>query len=91
MSFHFSDFMTLLNAVSAAVHTVEQIMPASAGAAKLDAAIQLVQATAPALKQTADELKPVVNVVVAAAKSVGGTLNSTPVNPIDAALSGVKV
>jgi hypothetical protein len=80
MSFHFADFSALLAAVSAAVHTVEAIMPNSPGVAKADAAVSLVQALAPAIKTTADELKPVISAVCAVAKGPGGSL--APVSPV---------
>lgn len=81
MSLHRIDYLSFLAAISAVVHTVQQVMPQSAGAAKLDAAVSIVNALVPTVIQTVDDVRPVINAVVAAAKSAGGTLAPAPELP----------
>lgn len=77
MSLHRQNYLQLLGLIQAAVETVQQTMPGSAGAAKLAAATNIVTALAPTAILQAEQLKAAIAAVADARKGAGGDMNPT--------------
>jgi len=75
MSLHRANYLQLLGLIQAAVETMQQIMPGSAGAAKLAAATEVVTALAPTAILQVDQLKAAISAVADARKGAGGDMN----------------